>query len=191
MVAMVIRRHLAVLALLLSCCARAPEYVPELVIEARHSDAPAPRSAALLRHTMLERQNRARAEIGSPPLSWDDDLAAAARAYAQEMARTGKFRHARQTFGPTVQGENLWTGTRDAYRFAEMNDHWVAEKRHFINRITPDFSRTGRWEDVGHYAQMVWRGTTRIGCAMASNRQDDFLVCRYSPAGNVVGERAF
>jgi hypothetical protein len=37
----------------------------------------------------------------------------------------------------------------------------------------------------------VWRGTTQIGCALASSAEDDFLVCRYAPAGNILGQRAF
>ncbi len=72
-----------------------------------------------------------------------------------------------------------------------MIGHWVAERRDFVDRPTPAFSRTGRWEDVAHYTQIVWRNTQRIGCAMASTATDDYLVCRYSPAGNVVGQRAF
>jgi hypothetical protein len=38
---------------------------------------------------------------------------------------------------------------------------------------------------------MAWRNTMTVGCALASNRDNDYLVCRYSPAGNVVGQRAF
>jgi hypothetical protein len=34
---------------------------------------------------------------------------------------------------------------------------------------------------------MVWPTTTRIGCAVASNGRFDYLVCRYSPAGNIDG----
>ena len=37
---------------------------------------------------------------------------------------------------------------------------------------------------------MIWSRTTRVGCALASNARDDYLVCRYVPAGNVVGEKA-
>src|SRR3546814_10102711 len=76
---------------------------------------------------------------GVPPLAWDATLADHARAYARELARTGRFEHADQPQGPGREGENLWTGTRDAYGYDEMVAHWVDEKRFFTNGITPDF----------------------------------------------------
>ncbi|WP_085809239.1 CAP domain-containing protein [Sphingomonas sp. TZW2008] len=191
MAAMSPHRYLLPLALILTGCAQSPDPGPERIVEQRATDASAPRGTALLRDTMIGAHNRARAAVNVPPLVWDDRLAGSARAYAEEMARTGRFAHADQPHGPLREGENLWTGTRGAYRYDEMIGHWVAERRDFVDRPTPAFSRTGRWEDVAHYTQIVWRNTQRIGCAMASTATDDYLVCRYSPAGNVVGQRAF
>ena len=185
MAAMTLRRHLLALTLLLSSCAQGPQRV----VEQNPTTAPAPRGSALLRQVMLDGQNRVRAQAGVAPLQWDEALVASAREYAEEMARTRRFEHADQPHGPTREGENLWTGTRGAYRFEEMLGHWAVEGRDFVNGVTPAFSRTGKWQDVSHYTQMIWRRTTRVGCAIASNRRDDYLVCRYSPAGNVVGER--
>lgn len=150
-----------------------------------------PRGPALLRAAMLAGHNAARAEAGLPLLVWDEALAADALAYAQTLAATRQFRHAEQPQGPARQGENLFTGTRGAYGYREMVDLWVAEKKDFVNRPTPNFSRTGRFGDVGHYTQIVWRGTKAFGCALASNARDDYLVCRYTPAGNVFGQTAF
>jgi len=164
---------------------------PERVVERRDTMTPAPRGAALLKTAMIDGHNAARAAVGVAPLTWSDTLATTARAYAEQMARTRKFAHAPQPQGMTREGENLWTGTRYAYVYTEMMGHWVAEKRDFINMPTPGFSRTGNFEDVAHYTQIVWRGSTQVGCAMASNTTDDYLVCRYSPPGNVVGERAY
>lgn len=182
-----LKRHLLAAMLLLTACAQAPERV----VEPRTSDQPAPRGAGLLRQAMLAGQNAARAEVGVPPLVWDERLADSARAYAQTMARTGKFEHAKQPIDMSRQGENLWTGTRYAYGYDEMVGHWVAEKKDFVNLPTPNFSRSGRWEDVAHYTQIIWRGSTAMGCAMASSPTDDYLVCRYSPPGNVWGHAAF
>jgi hypothetical protein len=54
----------------------------------------------------------------------------------------------------------------------------------------PAASRTGRWEDVAHYTQMVWPTTTRVGCAIFS-ADWDYLICRYSPPGNIDGKPVF
>ena len=80
-------------------------------------------------------------------------------------------------------------GTRDAYELEEMAQGWAAEKSLFRPGFFPNVSRSGQWSDVSHYTQMIWKGTTRIGCAVHKSRRWDFLVCRYSPPGNVVGQR--
>jgi len=148
------------------------------------------RDAAAFQAVMLAGHNAARGSVGLNPLRWDDRLAAAAGSHAAAMARTGEFAHS-PGVGGSGQGENLWMGTRGGYAYAEMVDRWVAERRDFVDAPTPAFSRTGQWQDVGHFTQIMWRGTTHVGCALASGRADDFLVCRYSPAGNVMGQRPY
>ena len=179
-------------AALLASCMPQPQQSsrPPRVFEPRAFAGPAPRGDVLLRRAMLSGQNAARAAVGVAPLVWNDALAADARVYAEQMARTGRFAHAEQPQGPTREGENLWMGTRDAYRYSEMVADWVAERRWFRNGVTPDFSTTGYYEDVAHYTQIIWRGSHAVGCALASNAADDYLVCRYSPPGNVVGQKA-
>lgn len=163
---------------------------PRRVVEERPFTTPAPRGQSLLQRAMLTSHTAARAQVGQPPLTWDAGLAADALDYAREMARTGKFEHAAQPRGPAAQGENLWTGTLGAYRYQEMARHWVDERNVFVDRPVPQSSTTGKFGDVSHYTQIIWPRTQRVGCAMAANARDDFLVCRYFPAGNVVGQRA-
>lgn len=63
------------------------------------------------------------------------------------------------------------------------------EKRIFTPGAFPSaVSRSGNWSDVAHYTQMIWRGTTRVGCALHKAGEWDYLICRYAPAGNVVGQ---
>ncbi|WEK44533.1 MAG: CAP domain-containing protein [Candidatus Sphingomonas colombiensis] len=183
--------HRFTLPLLFTLALIACDHSPPRIVEPRISDVPAPRGQALLKSVMLRGHNEERATLGLPPLIWDENLVTAARVYATEMAQTGRFAHAEQPQGPGRQGENLWTGTREAYRFDEMLGHWLSERRFYVNTTTPGFSNTGRWQDASHYSQIVWRGTQRIGCAMASNHANDFLACRYSPPGNVVGQTAY
>jgi hypothetical protein len=84
-------------------------------------------------------------------------------------------------------GENLWMGTHGAFSVEAMVRGWASEKRFFAAGMFPNVSRTGDWEDVGHYTQMIWPTTTRVGCALASTPRIDYLVCRYATAGNIDG----
>ncbi len=148
---------------------------------------PAARSDAALTVAMLASHNRARAAFGSAPLVWNDALAASALAYARVLAKENRFGHDPQKGVKVRQGENLWMGTRGAFDYAAMAASWVDERKDFRPGRFPDVSRTGNWSVVGHYTQIVWPATTSVGCGLASNADDDFLVCRYLSAGNVVG----
>ncbi len=136
---------------------------------------------------MLSGHNEARRHRRVPPLSWDEGLARDAGQYARHLARTGRFEHDRQSGRAARQGENLFMGTRGAYRYSEMIGLLVDERRHFRPGRFPDVSTTGQLSHVGHYTQIIWPTSQRVGCAMASSRSNDYLVCRYFPAGNIVG----
>lgn len=143
-----------------------------------------PATAMAMRIVAFHNQLRARA--GVPPLYWDAGLAAAADSYAAELARTGRWQHSPNA-SRIGQGENLWMGTRGAYPIDQMLGSWASEGRMFRPGRFPQVSRTGNWSDVGHYTQMIWRGSVRVGCSMRSSNRFDYIVCRYSPAGNVMG----
>ena len=107
--------------------------------------------------------------------------------HVEVLARSGRFEHDPQIGVQPRQGENLWMGTRGGYRYADMIQGMIDERANYVPGVFPNVSRTGRWWEVAHYTQLVWPATTRVGCAVASNRSDDYLVCRYLTAGNVVG----
>jgi len=130
--------------------------------------------------------NQVRAAAGVRPIYWDASLAAAADRYAAELARTGRWGHSSSASRPG-QGENLWMGTRGAFGVDEMVAAWASEGRWFRRGRFPQVSAAGRWEQVGHYSQMIWPGSVRVGCAIRSSLRSDYLVCRYSPAVNVMG----
>lgn len=145
------------------------------------------RSDAALRAAMVSVHAGTRAARGLPPLEWDESLARDAAAYAATLAAARRFEHAPRLAGEPVEGENLWMGTRGAFRYAEMGGAWAEEGRVFAPGVFPDISRTGSWHEVGHYTQMIWAETRRFGCALAPSADDEYLVCRYFPAGNVMG----
>lgn len=135
---------------------------------------------------ILAAHNAVRAQAGVPPLAWDPALGASAASFAMQLALTNTFHHSDRSLRPNT-GENLWMGTHGYYNYEAMVGGWSSERRFFVPGVFPTVSRSGNWEDVGHYTQMVWPTTTRVGCAVASNASEDFLVCRYSPAGNIEG----
>jgi uncharacterized protein YkwD len=150
---------------------------------------PAARDTASLEREWLSEHNKERARLGVKPLAWDAKLAAAAGAHAALMAKTDVYEHADQTDGPNVQGENMWMGTNGAYTAADMVGSWIAEKVDFEAGVFPQVSKTGNWVDIGHYTQLIWPETRHVGCALAGNARDEYVVCRYFPAGNVLGEQ--
>ncbi len=141
-----------------------------------------------MRSHLLQAHNRERALIGSAPLHWDLQLQAEAEAYAGKLAATGRFEHAPSHL-LRDQGENLWTGTRGAFSPGSMVADWASGSRFFQHGEFPNVSRTGNWWDVGHYTQVIWPETQKLGCAISSSSDFDYLVCRYAPAGNVIGAR--
>lgn len=138
---------------------------------------------------LLAAHNEARAAMGVPPLTWNAQLAADARVWANELAATGRFEHSPDGPNAAPQGENLWAGTPRAFSPESMVGLWTAEKADYRAGVFPNNSRSGDVERVGHYTQMIWRETRQVGCATAIGQHEEFLVCRYSEAGNVYGQR--
>jgi hypothetical protein len=122
-------------------------------------------------------------------LAWDADLAASAASYGPALASLHRLVHSPRETRPG-QRENLamaWHGTLSPEQFVDL---WSREKRMLQPGLFPAVSRTGQWEDVAHYTQMVWPTTTRVGCAIFS-ADWDYLICRYSPPGNKDGKPMF
>jgi len=136
---------------------------------------------------LLAAHNRERSAAGVPVLAWDAALAAEAGDWARKLAAAGELEHS----DGDEEGENLWLGTSGAYAPEQMVGLWIEEKAHYRPGPIPAVSRTGDFEDVGHYTQLMWRDSDRVGCALAAGPRDEVLVCRYRQAGNVEGERAF
>ncbi|MFM5955277.1 MAG: CAP domain-containing protein [Novosphingobium sp.] len=135
---------------------------------------------------LLASHNAERARIGIAPLTWSPELAAQAQVWARSLAQRGAFEHSKERQGA---GENLWMGTAGFYAPEAMVGAFVREGRYFRPGTFPAVSSTGNWFDVGHYTQLIWPGTQKVGCALATGKGRDVLVCRYFPAGNMIGQR--
>jgi uncharacterized protein YkwD len=179
---------LAALLLIAGCNSSRPPWADGRMVTEERPAGDLPQDLSRLEDRLIAIHNRERRATGAAPLIWDDRLAAAAASYGPALERLGKLAHSPDA-ARAGQGENLWMGTRGAYSLEEMAGGWAAEKSLFRPGFFPQVSRSGAWSDVAHYTQMIWKDSTRVGCAVRKGRQWDFLICRYSPPGNVVGQR--
>jgi uncharacterized protein YkwD len=185
-----IRTSFSLLALLCVGCATTSYPPPDkTAVVPRAADlARGLRAAFDISGRLLTAHNAERAVVGVAPLIWDPALAASAAAYGPALAASGGLQHASAEVR-AGQGENLWRGTRGAYSLERMVADWASEKSIFRPGIFPNVSTTGNWTEVAHYTQIIWPTTTRVGCAVHQSAQWDYLICRYSPQGNVNGSR--
>ena len=84
-------------------------------------------------------------------------------------------------------GENLWKGTTGYYTVGDAVDSWGNEKE-FYN-YNKNKCKSG--EVCGHYTQIVWANTTKVGCAKMECDGFTTWVCEYDPPGNWVGEKPY
>ncbi len=126
----------------------------------------------------VDAHNTVRDKHCAPPLTWSPKLAAVAQKWADTLRDKGcAFGH---SGGP--YGENLAAGTEGVLDPEATVKMWYGEiaKYHF-----PD---GGFSMETGHFTQVVWRGTTQVGCGHASCKGNDIWVCNYDPAGNWDGQ---
>ena len=140
-------------------------------------------------NAILDVHNRERAAVGVPPVTWSDSVAAGAQDWADHMLSTGVFQHStlEQLNG---QGENMVAGMGANYPLLDMIHGWTNEKQNYHGQPI-DGTMGAPYATYGHYTQMVWNSTTEIGCGYATNDRSTYFVCRYSPAGNILGQTAY
>jgi uncharacterized protein YkwD len=142
-------------------------------VRADKGAAPSGQAAAL-----VAAHNRVRAKHCAPPLAWSNDLAAVAQKWADHLRDAGcAFEHSQ-----TDYGENLAAGTDGTLDADAVVGMWYGE----IDKY--DFKRGGFSMETGHFTQVVWRATSRVGCGTSECKGMTIWVCNYDPAGNVEGE---
>ncbi|MBU6420278.1 MAG: CAP family protein [Proteobacteria bacterium] len=133
---------------------------------------------------LLAAHNQYRSALGLPPLHWSTTLAERAQRWAEHLASIGQLVH-------SGSGQNLAMAAAGTQSLTQLVQLWGNEEANFTDGAFPNISRTGNWMDVGHYSQLIWRSTSKVGCGFAEDNGNDVLVCDYSPPGNVMGERPY
>ncbi|KAF9587698.1 hypothetical protein IFM89_004530 [Coptis chinensis] len=131
----------------------------------------------------LNAHNTARAQVDVETMTWDDGVAAYAQNYANQMASSCNLVH---SGGP--YGENLAWGSDSSLTGTAAVNMWVAEKQNYdYNSNTCSSGAV-----CGHYTQVVWRNSVRLGCAkVICSTGGTFIICSYDPPGNFVGEKPY
>uniref|UniRef100_A0A671ER64 Cysteine rich secretory protein 3 n=1 Tax=Rhinolophus ferrumequinum TaxID=59479 RepID=A0A671ER64_RHIFE len=124
----------------------------------------------------------------SPPASnmlkmkWDSQAAA----NAQEWANKCLYKHSTdRKIGTSSCGENLFMSSHPtSWSYAIQS--WYDENRDFIYGVGPKNPEAV----VGHYTQVAWYSSFRVGCGIAhcpgENKLQYYYVCQYCPAGNII-----
>lgn len=112
-----------------------------------------------------------------PALKWSSRVAGSAEAWA----RACKFQHESQS----QYGENLYAvwGLPNVDRaLSGAAAAWYDEVGDY-RYTNPGFSMK-----TGHFTQVVWKNSKKLGCAARQCGPMTLVVCRYDPPGNVMGQ---
>ncbi|RYP11320.1 hypothetical protein DL764_000138 [Monosporascus ibericus] len=154
--------------------------------------------------TAIYHHNLHRYNHSSPAVEWDSEIAG----YASNTAATCVFAHDMdQGSGNYGQNIAMWAtssgaedlGAAGAIKMATTDMWYNGEFSKYLpsyyGQDTPDMSNFEAW---GHLTQLVWKSSTRLGCAvqfcprgsMSSDMDAWYMVCNYGPPGNVGGAYA-
>ncbi|CAN4128237.1 unnamed protein product [Withania somnifera] len=118
----------------------------------------------------LTPHNKARAKLGLPPLKWSNKLANYASWWGRQRQGSCDLVHSHGNYG-----ENLFWGSGKNWKPSDAVIAWKNEQ-------------------CLHYTQIIWKQSTRVGCAKVvckTGGGGTLISCNYDPHGNVVGEKPF
>lgn len=180
----------------------APSSVASVVVVTPSSSSAAAAAATLAassvpvgnvyQQMVLLHHNIHRANHSAPDVAWDDDLAAS----AQIVADTCVYAHKVDVNGGGY-GQNIAAGPHSADVGEVLTGMFYNGEMCFYEDLygqeSPSMDQFDSW---GHFSQMVWSGTTHVGCAtkdcssqglgnVGSDVPPYFTVCNYKSAGKL------
>ena len=88
------------------------------------------------------------------------------------------------------RGENLawfWSSKRGF----KSEDCWQVVQAWYDEHQFYDYQKSQFSPEVGHFTQLVWKSTTRVGCAQVfakTAKGGVYTVCNYMKPGNEIGQ---
>ncbi|KAH3681007.1 hypothetical protein WICPIJ_008015 [Wickerhamomyces pijperi] len=120
---------------------------------------------------ILDATNAKRALTGANALTWSDELASYAQAYADKYDCSGTLVHSGGQYGENLAAGYSTTGAVDAW----YNEYTSYSPSNPV---------------ASHFTQLVWKSTTQLGCGYKTCGSPwvQYTICSYNPAGNYAGE---
>ncbi|GIL68005.1 hypothetical protein Vafri_21346 [Volvox africanus] len=144
-------------------------------------------------YATLDLHNRYRANHSTAALVWDNTLATHAQTWATKQAALSCSLNHENYQG---EGENLyvsWTTSSIVLNCTRAVKSWYDEVLKYSFTSTPYTDNQGKM--IGHFTQVVWVGTTKVGCGAAKGTSNGFncyvVSCRYAPPGNYIGDTSY
>lgn len=145
---------------------------------------------------MVAAHNKWHAKVNVPPSTWSATLADTAQGYAGKLKATQGCNPVHS--GAKGLGENLYWASALRYSNGmtkvqtvaptQVADAWGSEKSNYNHGTNTCATR----KICGHYTQMVWKSTRKIGCGNAVCGDDSQVwVCNYKPSGNIIGRKPY
>lgn len=142
-------------------------------------------------HNKLRKNVDPPAKDPIPDLKYEDALAKTAK-HLLDISNC-KFGHSKpderlqkyKDLGGTESsvGENIaWAGNKEI-----AMKLWGEDEKPFYDYE----SNQCKGGVCGHYTQIIWAKTTKIGCAQRSCSGKLLIFCNYAPAGNFIGQRPY
>ncbi|KAH1136776.1 hypothetical protein AAZX31_10G044800 [Glycine max] len=136
-----------------------------------------------LAQEFLHAHNWIRKQYNLPEYTWDEKLASYARGYLMQRYEDCKLVHSNSNYG-----ENVFWGKKLHWSPSDATYYWYQEKQ-WYNFQT--LSCAPPPKACGHFTQVVWRDSQRIGCALQHCHNPSLgmlIACEYDPAGNYENE---
>lgn len=116
-------------------------------------------------------------------MSWDDEVAMIAQKWADNCDTNHEKNNLQRVVpGRFSVGQNIATG---AQNWSHAINMWHEEVKDF--EYGNKESMSSLFLKIGHYTQMVWAETNKIGCGFSVCNEQNFHVCNYAPSGNLQG----
>jgi len=133
----------------------------------------------------LKQHNEYRARHNIPPLKLSRELCNYATEWAKNLASKGNLQHRPNN----KYGENIFwkSSSNPSITGDEAVASWYGEIKDFDKSWYGKEPPQGAFSKTGHFTQVVWKASEKVGVGLASKGTSFFVVANYDPPGNIVG----